>query len=625
MQGAASSEMRFDVVVAACRRTLGIGCAGALPWRIPADMRYFKQLTVSTRDPLRRNAVVMGRKTYESLPPKQRPLPDRLNVVLSRTPEAELRAALGLPVDVLVASSLDHALSLLGADASGGGDGGGSAAAAESVFVIGGAAVYAEALASSRLGRAYVTFVDLPDGAPLPAYDAALPAGCLDHLTTVRASKGPNGPDGASPEFAVLARDGAAAAALPAALVPVGTPYLGEAGYLQLVRAVLDGGARRGDRTGTGTRALFGAQLRFDLRRSFPLLTTKSVFWRGVAEELLWFVSGATDASLLQARGIKIWDGNSSRTFLDKLGLSAREEGDLGPVYGFQWRHFGAAYSDRHADYAGQGVDQLARAIELLRTNPEVRAADGGGRAGGRRGREAPRGALSRPLAPSLALANLSRTHARAHSVPVRAPRPPSTGLPPPIRSGPSHPRLCVEPKRPRQDGAPALSRPLPVLRRRRRAQLPDVPAQRGPGARRALQHRELRAPHQARRARHGLASGRARAHARRRARCGAPARDPGTSAAVQWDAASRVHRRSRAHARARTHAPAAAAALSAGRRAAAQCMRIMSMRCASSSRASRAPSRRSSSWTRRASPRSTSSGWSTSASTATSRTARSR
>lgn len=91
----------------------------------------------------------------------------------------------------------------------------------------------------------------------------------------------------------------------------------------------------------------------------FPLLTTKRVFWRGVAEELLWFVRGSTNAKELQEKDIHIWDGNSSKEFLNKMGFHDREEGDLGPVYGFQWRHFGASYTDMHADYTGQGVDQL--------------------------------------------------------------------------------------------------------------------------------------------------------------------------------------------------------------------------------------------------------------------------
>jgi thymidylate synthase len=98
---------------------------------------------------------------------------------------------------------------------------------------------------------------------------------------------------------------------------------------------------------GTGTISKFGVQMRFSLRDdSFPLLTTKKVFWRGVAEELIWFVKGSTNAKELSDKGINIWDGNGSREFLDQRGLSHHEEGDLGPVYGFQWRHFGAEYKD---------------------------------------------------------------------------------------------------------------------------------------------------------------------------------------------------------------------------------------------------------------------------------------
>ncbi len=106
---------------------------------------------------------------------------------------------------------------------------------------------------------------------------------------------------------------------------------------------------------------------------TIPLLTTKRVFWKGVAEELLWFIRGSTNANELSAKGIKIWDGNSSREFLDKHGFVDREEGDLGPVYGFQWRHFGAEYKDMHADYTGQGIDQLRSVIDKLKNNPNDR------------------------------------------------------------------------------------------------------------------------------------------------------------------------------------------------------------------------------------------------------------
>jgi len=144
--------------------------------------------------------------------------------------------------------------------------------------------------------------------------------------------------------------------------------------YLNLIRKIIESGTQRGDRTGTGTLSLFGAQMRFSLRNgTFPLLTTKKVFYRGIAEELFWFIRGSTSAKELQDKNVRIWDGNSSREFLDSIGLHDREEGDLGPVYGFQWRHFGAEYTDMHADYSGKGVDQLAEVINRIKTKPTDR------------------------------------------------------------------------------------------------------------------------------------------------------------------------------------------------------------------------------------------------------------
>jgi thymidylate synthase len=153
--------------------------------------------------------------------------------------------------------------------------------------------------------------------------------------------------------------------------------------YLDLIRDILFRGEHRPDRTGTGTLSLFAPpQLRFSLSkpdpasstgdrtRVLPLLTTKRVFLRAVTTELLWFVSGCTTSKPLSEAGIHIWDGNGSREFLDKLGFTEREEGDLGPVYGFQWRHFGAEYQDCHADYTDKGVDQIKEVVRKLKTNP---------------------------------------------------------------------------------------------------------------------------------------------------------------------------------------------------------------------------------------------------------------
>lgn len=171
-----------------------------------------------------------------------------------------------------------------------------------------------------------------------------------------------------------------------AAPAPIPTPPVHEEEqYLSLVRSILATGAIRPDRTGTGTLSLFAPPaLRFTLSKPnpvdplnptlvLPLLTTKRVFTRGIIEELLWFVKGSTDSKILSDKGVKIWDGNGSREFLDKVGLGHRAEGDLGPVYGFQWRHFGAEYKTAQDDYTGQGVDQLAEVIRKIKENPTDR------------------------------------------------------------------------------------------------------------------------------------------------------------------------------------------------------------------------------------------------------------
>lgn len=144
--------------------------------------------------------------------------------------------------------------------------------------------------------------------------------------------------------------------------------------YLNLVKDVIEHGVKRNDRTGVGTVSKFGCQMRFTLRDNvIPLLTTKKVFWQGVVEELLWFIRGDTNANHLSQKGVKIWDANGSREYLDSIGLKDRQVGDLGPIYGFQWRHFGAKYIDMNTDYTGQGVDQLKECIEKIIKNPTDR------------------------------------------------------------------------------------------------------------------------------------------------------------------------------------------------------------------------------------------------------------
>lgn len=156
--------------------------------------------------------------------------------------------------------------------------------------------------------------------------------------------------------------------------------------YLDLLRRICDEGVVRGDRTGTGTRSVFGHQMRFDLSEGFPLLTTKRVFLKGVIHELLWFLQGDTNIRYLVENGVHIWDNDAYRyynelcvrngvlpvdrdTFLAAAGEESPIEGyrfgDLNHVYGWQWRNWGCP--------DGRTIDQIAQAVELIRRNPESR------------------------------------------------------------------------------------------------------------------------------------------------------------------------------------------------------------------------------------------------------------
>lgn len=155
----------------------------------------------------------------------------------------------------------------------------------------------------------------------------------------------------------------------------------GEAGYLALLRRILAEGCPTEDRTGTGTLSLFGERLEFDLSGGqVPVLTTKQVAWKTCLKELCWFLRGETDARKLQAQNVHIWDGNTSREFLDSRGLTHYPEGDIGPGYGFQWRHFGAEYTTCEAPrpqsrYSSRvvGIDQLQNVLDTIKTDPTSR------------------------------------------------------------------------------------------------------------------------------------------------------------------------------------------------------------------------------------------------------------
>jgi thymidylate synthase len=177
-----------------------------------------------------------------------------------------------------------------------------------------------------------------------------------------------------------------------------------EQAYLDLVKKVVEEGRWSENRTGVRTKYIRGAILRFDVSKGFPLLTSRKMFTRGIFEELMWFLRGQTDSKILEAKGVNIWKGNTSREYIDKMAeklkqrastmesagdlakfsekmrlsvlsdkVAARREGDAGPVYGFQWRHFGAEYEGPYADYRGKGFDQIERVIRQIREEPNSR------------------------------------------------------------------------------------------------------------------------------------------------------------------------------------------------------------------------------------------------------------
>ncbi|KAJ1397662.1 Thymidylate synthase [Sesbania bispinosa] len=371
------NQQRTYQVVVAATQDMGIGKDGKLPWRLPTDLKFFKEITTTTSDPRKKNAVIMGRKTWESIPLQYRPLSGRLNVVLTRSGCYDIATA----EDVVICGSMFSALELLGASP--------YCMSIEKVFVIGGGQIFREALNAPGCEAIHITeihasiecdtFMPAVDStifrhwyASFPKVENNIRYSFTTHVR-VRSSAPESLSQNTDPPFDnnsdSLKFEVQKFSFLPKMIFERHEEYM----YLRLVQEIISEGATKDDRTGTGTLSKFGCQMRFNLRRSFPLLTTKKVFWRGVIEELLWFISGSTNAKVLQEKGIHIWDGNASREYLDNIGLTEREEGDLGPVYGFQWRHFGARYTDMHNDYTGQGFDQLLDVINKIKHNPDDR------------------------------------------------------------------------------------------------------------------------------------------------------------------------------------------------------------------------------------------------------------
>jgi len=140
--------------------------------------------------------------------------------------------------------------------------------------------------------------------------------------------------------------------------------------YLSLLNNIYNNGSKRQTRNAEVISS-FSEKMTFDLRNGFPLLTSKKIGWKTVLRELLWFIEGSTDNKKLQEKNVHIWDGNSSKEYLEMRGLDY-EEGDLGPIYGYQWRNFGGEYHGISGEN-GRGVDQIKYMIDLILSDPSSR------------------------------------------------------------------------------------------------------------------------------------------------------------------------------------------------------------------------------------------------------------
>lgn len=334
--------MRSYEIIVARDLDNGIGYKNDIPWNLKGDMKRFRNLTSETEN-CKIGCVIMGRSTFYSIGEEHRPLKNRLNIVISSTME-DYKGA-----NMVVVRSLEEALEITCSE--------NYRDTISKVFIIGGSSIYSQALKKyeNLCSKIHITEVcgkyecdrffvpSLPSNFSITSESELKNEYYGDKIFYYKFFTYEN-----------LLRE--------------------ENQYIRLARELRVKGNDKKERTGVGTYSLFGKTMRFDLRDGiFPLLTTKRIFWRGIVEELLWFISGSTDSKILREKKIKIWDYHGSKEFMNSIGLKDREEGDLGPVYGFQWRHFGAKYKGLKHDYTGEGVDQLKNIIDKIKNNPNDR------------------------------------------------------------------------------------------------------------------------------------------------------------------------------------------------------------------------------------------------------------
>ena len=310
------------------------------------DLRRFYQVTSLSKND-HPNVVIMGYKTWLSIPESKKPLKNRLNIVLTKKLSFNQSSE-----NVIFFSDLQKTFQWLSENETG------------EVFVIGGASIYEQCLRdyNEYFEKLYLTRFD--NDYPASNITQLFPMNSIQNMKCIQTF--PKVTDecyhlGMQTEielnFDVYARSD--------------SRNKGEQQYLDLLSKVLNDGVLTESRN-SKVLTTFGERMEFDLSDGFPLLTTKKMGYKTILRELLWFIKGSTSNHELQEKNVHIWDQNSSREFLDSRGLSY-EEGDLGPVYGFQWRHFGAKYDTCHSDYTDLGTDQLKNVIDQIKNDPTSR------------------------------------------------------------------------------------------------------------------------------------------------------------------------------------------------------------------------------------------------------------
>lgn len=312
----------FNIIFASTDKG-GIGTDTGLPWKSSDDMKYFKQVTTHVPYGLRlQNVIIMGRKTFESLPVK--PLPGRINIVITSHKNKYEKTY----PNIIFCDSFSDSISML------------QTLKHYCAWVIGGKSIYNQALKHHLLYNVYHNTI-LREDTPSTVF-LRLPkmvTSILDKGKQIRYYKSKVNDN--------------------------------EIRYANLLTDVLMNGNLKKGRNGN-VLSVFSKDIFLDVEHSFPLLTCKKMFWRGIVEELLFFIRGQTDTKILENKKIRIWKGNTNKEFLKDMKLEYRE-GDMGPMYGYQWRHFGATYEGCDAEYKQKGIDQLKRVIDKIKTDPNSR------------------------------------------------------------------------------------------------------------------------------------------------------------------------------------------------------------------------------------------------------------